>query len=80
MMMDFFQGHEPAIRVGAFGIVLAAMMMWEWRAPRRPLLAPRTARWIANLGMVALNTALIRLTFPIAAVGVAALAGEHGFG
>jgi hypothetical protein len=36
--------------------------------------------WTANLGLVLLNTLVVRLVFPLAAVGVAALAAERGWG
>ena len=37
-------------------------------------------RWINNLGLVALNTVLLRLLFPAAAVGIAAFAADQGWG
>ena len=41
---------------------------------------PRLRRWGANLGLVLLNTALLRLVFPVAAVGLAATAADRGWG
>ncbi|MGH7001988.1 MAG: sterol desaturase family protein, partial [Stellaceae bacterium] len=38
------------------------------------------ARWPSNLGIAALNSAILRLTSLIAAVGFAALAERHGWG
>jgi sterol desaturase/sphingolipid hydroxylase (fatty acid hydroxylase superfamily) len=72
--------HEPAIRLGFFTGVLAAMMLWEALAPRRALSLPRTRRWAANLGVVVLNTLILRLLFPAAAVGVAIFAEQRGWG
>ncbi|HIJ31745.1 MAG TPA: sterol desaturase family protein, partial [Gammaproteobacteria bacterium] len=37
-------------------------------------------RWSHNLGLVALNTVLVRLLFPVAAVGVAAFAATEQWG
>jgi sterol desaturase/sphingolipid hydroxylase (fatty acid hydroxylase superfamily) len=37
-------------------------------------------RWTSNLALVALNTLLLRLLFPVAAVGVAAFASTNGWG
>ncbi len=37
-------------------------------------------RWANNLGLVALNTVLVRLLFPAAAVGMAAFAAGQGWG
>ena len=71
---------EVVLRLGAFLAVFAAMAVWEWVAPRRVLRMPKGARWTANLGVAALNTLLVRLLFPAAAVGAAAVAADHGWG
>jgi sterol desaturase/sphingolipid hydroxylase (fatty acid hydroxylase superfamily) len=72
--------YEPVIRLGFFFAVLVAMAMWELRAPRRRLSVSRGVRWPSNLGIVAINTALLRLLFPTAAVGMALVAEAHGWG
>jgi sterol desaturase/sphingolipid hydroxylase (fatty acid hydroxylase superfamily) len=72
--------HEPLIRLGAFFGVFALMAAWEVLAPRRALTVSRTVRWANNLGLVALNTVLLRLVFPTAAVGTALLAEAQGWG
>jgi sterol desaturase/sphingolipid hydroxylase (fatty acid hydroxylase superfamily) len=79
-MEAFVLAHEPALRLGAFGLLLALMALWEVLAPRRARSATRGRRWPANLAIVLLNTALIRLVLPTAAVGVALSAEEHGWG
>lgn len=71
---------ELLVRLGAFASVLAAMAIWEVLAPRRARLYPRRVRWSSNLGLVALNVLVVRLAFPVAAVGFAALAAERGWG
>lgn len=79
-MQAFIEAHEAAIRLGFFFGMLVAMGVWETLAPRRPLVVPRTLRWLNNLGLVVLNTVLLRLLFPAAAVGLAALAASRGWG
>lgn len=71
---------EPLIRLGFFIGVFAAVALWEVLAPRRALTLGRTVRWGSNLGIVALNTLIVRLLFPAAAVGVAAFSAAHGWG
>jgi len=71
---------EVALRLGAFLAVFAAMAVWETVAPRRVLRMPKRARWTANLGVAALNSLLVRLLFPAAAVGAAAMAASRGWG
>lgn len=72
--------HEPAIRLGAFAGIFAAMALWELLAPRRHQAVGRLGRWPGNIGIVVLNTLLVRLAFPTAAVGVALVAGARGWG
>ncbi|KAF0099073.1 MAG: fatty acid hydroxylase [bacterium] len=76
----FILSHEPAIRLGFFLGVFAVVALWEVAAPRRALTVSKVLRWSSNLGLVVLNTVLLRLLFPLAAVGVAAFAAEHGWG
>ncbi len=78
--MDWLMQHEPGVRLAAFSGVLVLMLAWELLAPRRALANPRIVRWSNNLGIVVLNTVLLRLVFPAAAVGVALLAESRGWG
>ncbi|MBK8908477.1 MAG: sterol desaturase family protein [Rhodospirillales bacterium] len=78
--MESLLAAEAVVRIGAFASVLAIMLLWEAAAPRRRLTAPRSGRWLANLGVVGVDTVLVRLVFPAAAVGVALTAAERGFG
>ena len=81
--MDFEQfvlAHEPTIRLGFFLGVFAVVALWEIAAPRRALTVSKALRWASNLGLVVLNTVLLRLLFPLAAVGVAAFCAENGWG
>lgn len=71
---------EIKIRLACFAGVFAAMALWEWRAPRRPLAAKKTPRWISNLALVALNSVLVRIVLPLTAISSAMLATEHGWG
>jgi len=77
---EFVMAHEKAIRLGAFFGVLAVMGLWETFAPRRAVTVSKPVRWLNNLGLVFFNTALLRLIFPAAAVGMAAFASRQGWG
>jgi sterol desaturase/sphingolipid hydroxylase (fatty acid hydroxylase superfamily) len=78
--MDFLLGHEASVRMAAFIGILSAMMAWELAAPRRRLDVPRVIRWSNNLGLVVIDTAILRLAFPVLAVGIASLAQSKGWG
>jgi sterol desaturase/sphingolipid hydroxylase (fatty acid hydroxylase superfamily) len=71
---------EAAIRLGFFLGVLALMGAWERLAPRRTLSTSRSRRWRANLGIVLLDTAAVRLLLPVTAVGMALLAQQRSWG
>lgn len=71
---------EPVIRLGCFFLVLASVALWELLAPRRVPRIPRARRWPANLGVLALDTLVVRLLFPMTAVGVAILGQAKGWG
>jgi len=75
-----FLGSEPAIRLLAFFGALVILIGWEALAPRRRLSQPRWRRWFANLGLALIDTALLRLAVPAAAVGLAAAAQAQGWG
>ena len=72
--------NEPIIRLACFFAVLLAMMLWEWRKPRRALSLPRARRWPANLGIIVVDSVVLRLVFPVLAVGAAELAAARGWG
>ena len=71
--------HEPAIRLGCFLAILLLMALWEWQRPRRSLSLARSRRWPANLGMVIVDSLVLRL-LPVLAVGAALKAQDHGWG
>ena len=72
--------NEPFVRFVVFGAVLAAMVAWELTAPRRRQTLGRKARWPGNLGIVVLDTLLVRLIFPMGAVAIALAAEARGWG
>ncbi|MBI1330945.1 MAG: sterol desaturase family protein [Alphaproteobacteria bacterium] len=72
--------HEPIIRLGFFVTVLLIVAGWEAAAPRRRRAVPRRTRWPNNLGIVAVNTIILRLVSPTAAVGLALLGEQRGWG
>ncbi|MFM1892420.1 MAG: hypothetical protein RLZ44_1497 [Pseudomonadota bacterium] len=76
----FVLAHEAAIRLGFFLGIFAVMAVWEVMAPRRALTVSKAVRWVNNLGLVAINTLLLRLLFPAAAVGMAAFAAQQDWG
>src|SRR5258705_7920713 len=79
-MSDILLINEPLIRLAAFTIVFAAMAAWEILAPRRPQKLGRGTRWPSNIGVVVVDTVVVRLVFPTTAVGLALVAEAQGWG
>jgi sterol desaturase/sphingolipid hydroxylase (fatty acid hydroxylase superfamily) len=79
-MTDLLLANEPLIRMAVFLGILVAMAIWEVAAPRRRREIPRLIRWSNNLGVVVIDTILVRLTFPVVAVGLAVMAEAQGWG
>jgi len=73
-------GQEPAIRLSFFLGVLLVMAIWEVVVPRRRMEIPRLLRWSNNLALVVVDTLVVRVAFPVAAVGLAVLAQDNGWG
>ena len=71
---------ETAIRLGSFVVVFAAMAVWEIFAPRRTLSISKAPRWGSNLGLVILNSVMLRLLAPVGAVSAAYWAQGNGWG
>ena len=79
-LTEFITSNEISVRLAFFFGVLGIMAMWEIITPRRELSVSKGIRWMNNLGVVVLNTVILRLIFPAAAVGMAALAETQNWG
>jgi sterol desaturase/sphingolipid hydroxylase (fatty acid hydroxylase superfamily) len=79
-MSGIFLTDEPLIRLVAFAGIFAAMAVWEVLAPRRDQKLARGTRWPSNIGIVVLDTVLVRLVFPTTALGLALVTEGRGWG
>lgn len=68
------------IRFGAFAVVFSIMASWEILAPRRPLVASKAFRWFGNLGVLAIDTVLVRLVFTVLPIEMAQRVQGAGWG
>lgn len=71
---------EIIIRIASFAAIFALMAAWEAFRPRRVLVAGRKPRWPSNLGILAVDALAVRLVVPTAAVGMAVIAADRGWG
>jgi sterol desaturase/sphingolipid hydroxylase (fatty acid hydroxylase superfamily) len=72
--------NEPILRFGCFLGLFLALALAELVAPRRRLTTSKASRWLANIGVVVINTAAMRFLFPVAAVGMAVIATQRDWG
>jgi sterol desaturase/sphingolipid hydroxylase (fatty acid hydroxylase superfamily) len=71
---------ETMIRLGVFVSVLVLMAAWEVFSPRRSQAHGRGVRWPSNLGVVVLDSLIVRVLFPAGAMGAALWAEAQGWG
>lgn len=72
--------NSDYIRFGAFAVVFSIMASWEILAPRRPLIASKAFRWFGNLGVLAIDTVLVRLVFTVLPIEMAQRVQGAGWG
>lgn len=79
-MNKFILDHEIVIRLGFFLGILILMGLWEMVSPRRLLSTSKRSRWFCNLGLLIIDTAVLRVVLPVAAVGVAIFVEDRSWG
>ena len=79
-MESWLLQNESNLRLTAFVVVFFAIAIWEWLSPKRKRLKSLTTRWINNLSLMIINTLLIRVFFPMAAVGIALIISDQQIG
>lgn len=71
---------EPLTRLAIFAAVLTVLTGLEMGFPRRKPSWKRRLRWPGNVGIVVLDTLIVRVIFPAAVVGAAMWADARGWG
>ena len=77
--MDFIVANEASLRLAGFVLVLGVLLWCERRWPFRGDARP-ARRQLANIGLVVIDTAVLRLAFPLLAVVLAAQVHARGGG
>jgi len=79
--MEVISGlSETTLRLSVFAGVFIIMAVAEALMPRRERVLPKSRRWFTNLGLVVINSVFVRVTFPMVAIGAAAVAEARGWG
>ena len=79
-MSNWISINEGTIRISVFLSIFGLMAIWELLAARRKLGELKGRRWTGNLGIVLVDTTVVRLLFPAGAVGIALAADEFKWG
>jgi sterol desaturase/sphingolipid hydroxylase (fatty acid hydroxylase superfamily) len=77
---EFVLQREALLRLACFAGIFVVMLLWENTAPKRKLSVSRIQRWTHNIGLLLVNSLVLRLLFPAAAVGLAYSAASMGWG
>lgn len=72
--------HEAEIRLAVFAMTLLVLWGLEELLPRRVAQAPRLQRTLPHFFIMSVNTILLRLAFPVLAVGLAMQRETAGLG
>jgi sterol desaturase/sphingolipid hydroxylase (fatty acid hydroxylase superfamily) len=72
--------EESLLRLSIFLSVLALMLLWEWRAPFREFPDAKPRRIARHLGLMTLNTLVVRVLSGGGAYFAAEYAAGQGFG
>jgi sterol desaturase/sphingolipid hydroxylase (fatty acid hydroxylase superfamily) len=86
-MNDLIIHNEPLVRLVCFAGIFVAVAIGELIFPRRVLTTSKTNRWIANVGIIVLGAASLRVIAWVlaglgaaSAVGMAVVAEKHHWG
>ncbi len=79
-MLNWLLENEAGVRLASFLGIFLIVGVWELLLPRRRRELSRWVRWPSNLALMAVNTVILRLVFPVLAVGVATYVQSQKFG
>ncbi len=77
--MDFITSHESALRLTCFAVILAVLAIAERLWPARGDAKP-AMRQVSNISLIVIDSVLVRIVFPVAAVALATRIHAHGGG
>lgn len=79
-LQNFLLAHAVELRLGIFIFLLLGFTFLENSFPRRSVSFEKLFRWINNLLMSLVNSLVLKLFFPMLALGLALFAQEQGVG
>ena len=77
---NWVSSHEGILRLSVFAGLMLSLIILESLFPRKARTQKRPHRWFTNIMIVVIDSVLLRLIFPIIAVGTAIWAQQKGWG
>jgi len=77
--MNSLLAHEAQVRLATFLLVFAVLIVLQQVWPRRKV-PGGWRRWATNVGLVVVSTIILRVAFPVLAVGLAVNVQDSGVG
>ena len=77
---EFIVLHEATIRMAFFVGIFGIVALLELAVSRRPLTISKAGRWFTNIGIVIINTVVLRVLVPAGALGISVWIGRQGWG
>lgn len=79
-LQNYILENEVLIRLIFFFCIFFTMSILEYLIPKRKLLLSKIKRWVNNISLAFLNTLILRILFPTAAIGVSIFVQKNGIG
>lgn len=79
-MTEFVTEHEAIIRMAFFAGIFLVLALVELIVPRRALTTSKKTRWFGNIGIVFIDSLVLRLVAPAGAVGISVWIQSQGWG
>ena len=79
-MKSFFLEYSDALRLVVFAVALVLMLCLEAAFARKARTQNRLGRWRTNAAMIVIDSALLKLMFPVAASAAALWCQTQGWG
>jgi sterol desaturase/sphingolipid hydroxylase (fatty acid hydroxylase superfamily) len=75
-----FEFNEQVIRVSIFLSVFILFAVLETVFPKKDRTQPRMDRWLSNIGIIIIDSIVVRLIHQVAVVSAALIAAKNGWG
>lgn len=80
MIDEWIVHYQIACRLACFALIFTFLALWETKAAWRPWAVSRKLRWARHFSLSVISKILIKMLFPLWAMGAALAASAHNMG